>query len=629
LTLEADCTDDWDGEWVTCDPNPCPQPGACCYVDGSCEYITEDTCTDPSVESWSAAVECDPINPCVAAIAGVAVEQSGSTYNWTVNSSVDLSSLEGWYRRGGEEVYQEIDNIQEENATTWSAHFPSEAYTLRGVEFYIVFQTASGAVGAYGNASQPRRIPFEGSVQAPALPPLIYRMLSAPLLVDGRDDSWALLDSLFGPTGSKNWLMGRWDRSATEYTLVDQNHRSAFEPGAAYWIGFVGEQEWELEGVTSFPPDGKDSYEINLPPGWTMAGNPAAYVCPGDPSDLTIVNSDSTESTLAEAIAENRVSRIYVYDLGTAQETWPYRVDPASLEMWEGFWINNRSRSEVVTLRIPALSVDGLARTATGRERVGVALPWSVAIDAQTESERSVVVIGLASSAESGHDGFDLLQPPPAFVKDLSFGLVPFGSGEPSAAGELLLRDVRPSSNASVDWVLALSSPEAPVELRWTVREPAEGSEGHFESVRSLTLIDEEAGRRWNMESLRSLVLPGGEHSLRVEARIESGTWPEERQLDILADPNPFFGETAIHCRLDETSHVNMEIFDALGVRIWRHEERAVPAGEHVVVWNGASSEGADLPAGTYFLRSELVSEKGVPAGAGSKTSTFKITLVR
>jgi hypothetical protein len=304
-------------------------------------------------------------------------------------------------------------------------------------------------------------------------------------------------------------------------------------------------------------------------------------------------------------------------------------VDPDSLSMWEGFWIKNKGSSEVLTLCIPALSMEGLSRTAMGGERIEGSLPWSLAIDARTESERGVVVIGLASSAESGPDGFYLLQPPPAFAKNLSFGLVPFESDGSSAAGELLLRDVRPPSDDPVDWVLALSSPVSPVELQWTVREPAEGSDGHLEPVPLLTLIDEESGRRWNMESLRSLVLPGGEHSLRIEARIESGTWPEELPPDILADPNPFFGETAIRYRLDEMSRVTMEIFDASGARIWSHEDRSVPAGEHAVVWNGASSDGVDLPAGTYFLRSMFVAENAASAGMGSKTGTFKITLVR
>ncbi|MBD3163120.1 MAG: hypothetical protein GF328_13540, partial [Candidatus Latescibacteria bacterium] len=59
--VEAECnTGDWRvGE--DCDPNPCPQPmGACCYADGSCQYVVEDEC---NTGDWRVGEDCDP-NPC-------------------------------------------------------------------------------------------------------------------------------------------------------------------------------------------------------------------------------------------------------------------------------------------------------------------------------------------------------------------------------------------------------------------------------------------------------------------------------------------------------------------------------------------------------------------------------------
>jgi hypothetical protein len=48
------CLDD------TCDPNPCPQPGACCFEDGFCEYIVEDLCQG---YLFMPEDDCEP-NPC-------------------------------------------------------------------------------------------------------------------------------------------------------------------------------------------------------------------------------------------------------------------------------------------------------------------------------------------------------------------------------------------------------------------------------------------------------------------------------------------------------------------------------------------------------------------------------------
>ncbi len=58
---EADCPT---GDWrigVTCNPNPCPQPlGACCFADGTCQYVEEADCP---TGDWRIGVTCNP-NPC-------------------------------------------------------------------------------------------------------------------------------------------------------------------------------------------------------------------------------------------------------------------------------------------------------------------------------------------------------------------------------------------------------------------------------------------------------------------------------------------------------------------------------------------------------------------------------------
>jgi len=59
--LEAECST---GDWrmnVPCDPNPCSQPlGACCFPDGSCTYVTQADCQGDWLGMGTA---CDP-NPC-------------------------------------------------------------------------------------------------------------------------------------------------------------------------------------------------------------------------------------------------------------------------------------------------------------------------------------------------------------------------------------------------------------------------------------------------------------------------------------------------------------------------------------------------------------------------------------
>jgi hypothetical protein len=51
---------------VLCDPNPCPQPppvGACCFVDGTCQVLTEADCLALQGAWQGAGTDCDP-NDC-------------------------------------------------------------------------------------------------------------------------------------------------------------------------------------------------------------------------------------------------------------------------------------------------------------------------------------------------------------------------------------------------------------------------------------------------------------------------------------------------------------------------------------------------------------------------------------
>ncbi len=61
FVLEEDCLiadGVWRGPDVPCDPNdPCPPAGACCYGDGSCEFVLLADCFG---ESWFEGVECEP-----------------------------------------------------------------------------------------------------------------------------------------------------------------------------------------------------------------------------------------------------------------------------------------------------------------------------------------------------------------------------------------------------------------------------------------------------------------------------------------------------------------------------------------------------------------------------------------
>ena len=68
--------------------------------------------------------------------------------------------------------------------------------------------------------------------------------------------------------------------------------------------------------------------------------------------------------------------------------------------------------------------------------------------------------------------------------------------------------------------------------------------------------------------------------------------------------PNPFNSETNFVFSLAEPAQVNFEIFDILGRRIRvLLQELSLPAGEHIIRWDGRNNKGSDLPTGIYLVR--------------------------
>ena len=59
VTMQAACTYSWTPN-VSCSPNPCPQPGACCQPTGTCTVVQQAACTG----TWQGpGTTCSP-NPC-------------------------------------------------------------------------------------------------------------------------------------------------------------------------------------------------------------------------------------------------------------------------------------------------------------------------------------------------------------------------------------------------------------------------------------------------------------------------------------------------------------------------------------------------------------------------------------
>jgi flagellar hook assembly protein FlgD len=69
------------------------------------------------------------------------------------------------------------------------------------------------------------------------------------------------------------------------------------------------------------------------------------------------------------------------------------------------------------------------------------------------------------------------------------------------------------------------------------------------------------------------------------------------------AQPNPFRGGVAFRFSLPQAGPVSVSVYDLMGRRLRSWSWDDLPAGEHSIRWDGRTSTGAALPAGTVLYR--------------------------
>jgi hypothetical protein len=67
--------------------------------------------------------------------------------------------------------------------------------------------------------------------------------------------------------------------------------------------------------------------------------------------------------------------------------------------------------------------------------------------------------------------------------------------------------------------------------------------------------------------------------------------------------PNPFSSTTSIEYELPNCSKVIISVFNMLGEDIIHLADQTLPAGKHVVLWNGEDRQGNKVTPGTYFYQ--------------------------
>ncbi|MBK9448245.1 MAG: T9SS type A sorting domain-containing protein [Bacteroidetes bacterium] len=73
--------------------------------------------------------------------------------------------------------------------------------------------------------------------------------------------------------------------------------------------------------------------------------------------------------------------------------------------------------------------------------------------------------------------------------------------------------------------------------------------------------------------------------------------------MDLTAFPNPFSGSTTLAFRLPKPANVTMEVYDLVGVLVYKMELPKSAAGEQQLTWDGRNALGMRVSAGTYLCK--------------------------
>jgi hypothetical protein len=83
--------------------------------------------------------------------------------------------------------------------------------------------------------------------------------------------------------------------------------------------------------------------------------------------------------------------------------------------------------------------------------------------------------------------------------------------------------------------------------------------------------------------------------------------------------PNPFASSTRLELALPTPERVSGRVYSPSGRLVRTLLDKELPAGEHLLGWNGKDERGRSVASGVYFVRLE----------AGANTATRKVVLLR
>lgn len=503
------------------------------------------------------------------------------------------ATLQLFYRLGGELVWSRAPvTMSSSDGLTFHGDVPAVQVGARGIEYYVV--ATLDAIRVVRPPDGPDH-PFVAQARLvdhalPVLPDARFVLLGFPFDV-GPSSVASVFEDDLGSADSQQWRLGRWDPSLAggaggyrEYADV-----GGIQRGRGYWVIARGGKVVDASGLSAQPDveiGGVRYATLTLDPGWNQIGTPFAF---------DIAWEDRIEEVPAQ-IADQLFDYQGVDGYAVVSVMTPYR----------GYWVHNAS-SAPLQLQLPYAELASSKASFPGPPVVTAAPDrWQVQLELRAGGLADRLArLGVTPDASAGRDRFDFGRPPPPLGPTLS--VVSLSSGDP---GLELAGDFRPAGRPGETFSLVIRGNVPGIATLGLASATA------LPAGFAVALVDVAAEQSYEIRAGAPFTLPRvlSEAGDRYDLLAGERAWVERTAGPLAAAlparvallpnyPNPFNPETSIVFELPRPGFARVDIHDVAGRALLTLVEGDMPAGRHVLTWDGRDRAGRSVASGTYFVR--------------------------